>query len=507
MAVSSPEAWDRFNRFIPPRPVFERESAWIDVPRERSAELLADIAPSVVRSRDGGPAVRLGQGMASPVRVASSLMRLGFGTGAGRAEPDFRVVSHASSRSGRTLTLQQQAEGRDVVGATVKVHFGRSGDFVLTGRALSNLRLRSPRASVRTTAEAAGAAAAGALDLPRESVHAVELQSFPVADDEATWVWRVSLVSDEPVADVRAYLDATTLELTLSYNIASAVSAPANVYPRNPKASPAIQRQLIELDQGPPFRLAGARLVVTPSRVPPLLRPVPDLLVRETDLEFDEPNAYYHLRRGLRYFTALKGRRRPFASPPFRPVSAIVRHRPSRNNSFYVPDTGQLLFGSFDVGSSALSAEMLYHELGHAISDNASKLSRGLAGSQSRGLSEGYSDYFADSALDNPWMCDWVAPAFARNAADPGLRFAAGFTGLEHDTGAVWSAVLWGIRSRIGQADADRIAFESLYLVGPGSTFEDGRRALHSANKELFVGGKIAQDGAAVIDQEWARRS
>lgn len=507
MAVSSPEAWDRFNRFIPARPVLERASAWIDVPREQTAELVADLAPPILRAREGGGAVGLGRGIADSLRVASSLMRLGLGTGVGRPEPDFRVVSHASSRSGRTLTLQQQAEGRDVVGATVKVHFGRSGDFVLTGRALSNLRLRSPRASVRTTAEAAGAAAAGALDLPRESVHAVELQSFPVADDEATWVWRVSLVSDEPVADVRAYLDATTLELTLSYNIASAASGPANVYPRNPKVSPAIQRQLVELDGGPPFRLAGARLVVTPSRVPPLERPVSDYLVRVGDLEFDEPNAYYHLRRGLRYFTALKGRRRAYASPPFRPVNAIVRHRPSRNNSFYVPDTGQLLFGSFDVGSSALSAEMLYHELGHAISDNASKLSRGLAGSQSRGLSEGYSDYFADSALDNPWMCDWVAPAFARNAADPNLRFGPGFAGLEHDTGAVWSGVLWGIRTQMGQADADRIAFESLYLVGPESTFEDGRRALQTANKELFGAGKTAHDGAAVIDQEWARRT
>ncbi len=506
MALDAAEGWDRFNRFVPEKPTGEQDADWMRVPRELGAELLGASAPAEPRDGGLGIVAELAGVVANPVRTAHALVNFGLGLRAGDEGPSFRVLSHAGSRSGRTLTLQQQTEGHDIVGARVRVHFGRSGDFVVTGRALADLRLRTPRASIRTTPAEAAKSATAALELPAESVRSTDLQCFPMPGGEARWVWRVGLLSEEPVADVRAYLDAETLQLTLSYNIASALSGRATIFPRNP-TTPAVEVALGDLGPKPTDQLSGSRLVVVPSELPPLVQPQRDFRIDQAELAFDEPNAYYHLRRGLRYFTALKGRRRRFASPPFRPLATVVRHRPSRNNAFYVPETGKLLFGSFDVGSSALSADILYHELGHAISDNASRLSRGLPGSESRGLSEGYSDYFAESALDNPLMCDWVAPTQARNAADPTLRFAPAFLGPEHDTGSVWAAVLWGLRSQVGPSDADQIAYDSLYLVGPDSTFSDARQALQTVNKELFAGGKLGQDCAAVIDDEWAKRT
>jgi hypothetical protein len=500
MAVESPAGWERFNRYVPEPATVEREADWVDIPAAAIPGIRYLVQPEPTSYSAGLFRRRLGA-------IARSVMAEGLGIPSSEPEPQFREASHAASRSGRTLTYQQQLDGHDVVGATAKVHFGRSGDFVVTGRARTRLRLRKPRSSIGRTPGEAAAAAAHALDLPVENALEPKLQVLPSPDDEARWVWRVAVLSDDPVADVRAYVDADSLELVLSYNIASALRGKATIYPRNPVATPAIEVSLSDLGPAPPNRLSGARLVVTPNNVAPLERPDRDFRVGAADLAFDEPNAYYHLRRALRYFTTLKGRHRRFDKPPFRPIDAIVRFRPAMQNSFYIPDKARIVFGPFQVGSGALAADILYHELGHAVSDNASRLSRGLAGSQSRGLSEGYSDYFAESALDDPHMLEWAFPAQARNAADPALRFAPGFVGKEHDVGGVWAAVLWGMRTQVGQADADRIAFDSLYLVGPDSTFADGRRSLLTVNGELFAAGKIGQDCAAVINAEWAKRT
>jgi hypothetical protein len=127
--------------------------------------------------------------------------------------------------------------------------------------------------------------------------------------------------------------------------------------------------------------------------------------------------------------------------------------------------------------------------------------------SSSRGLSEGYSDYFANSALDDPHFGDWIAPTMARDSSNPNLRFGPGFDGPEHDTGAVWAALLWGIRSRVGARDTDRIAFESLFLLWPQSTFEDGLNALLSADSQLALAGQTSASHAQTIREEWEKRT
>ena len=78
---------------------------------------------------------------------------------------------------------------------------------------------------------------------------------------------------------------------------------------------------------------------------------------------------------------------------------------------------------------------------------------------------------------------DW--PRAARNCSDRALRFPNDYTGDEHDTGAVWAAVLWSIRQQIGAAITDRVVLESLNFLGPGSSFDDARVALHTVDERL----------------------
>lgn len=245
---------------------------------------------------------------------------------------------------------------------------------------------------------------------------------------------------------------------------------------------------------------------MTPGRLPAIVRPDRDFRLADVDTGFDEANAYYHLRSALRYFGSLRGRRR-FPSPPFRPIRAVVRDHTNPDNAFFRPIANDLRFGDVGPRPTARSADIIYHEFSHAVSDIAARLGRAPEDAQSRGLSEGYSDYFAGSVLNDPHFADWVAPGAARDASDPTLKFGAGFDGPEHETGAVWAAVLWGIRSKAGARDTDRIAFESLFLLSPQSTFDDGFQALLLADRQLSQGGLTPASHARTIRAEWRKRT
>ena len=372
------------------------------------------------------------------------------------------------------MVLQQQVEGHDVVGANLKVNVAPSGAFVVTGRPMGDLAGRAPRQPVAVTPEQATAAAAAMFDLEPSAARETKLEVFPLADGSARWSYRVSLVLEEPCADVRAYIDAVDLSLLLSFNIASALRGRASIVRIDPLRTPAlVDVGLADLGPTPADQLAGGRLVVTPGRLPAIARrrtatsawprPTPGSTRRT-------PSTTSARRCGTSAHCADGGgsrRRRSGRSGP------IVRDQTSPGNAFFRPLNNDLRFGDVGPRPTARSADILYHEFSHAISDVAARLGRAPLDSESRGLSEGYSDYFANSILDDPRFAVWVAPGAARDASDPTLRFPAGFAGSEHDTGAVWAGVLWGIRSKAGARDTDRIAFESLFLLSPQSTFED----------------------------------
>jgi len=193
-------------------------------------------------------------------------------------------------------------------------------------------------------------------------------------------------------------------------------------------------------------------------------------------------------------------------SPPFRPIRAIVRDPASAQNAFYGPTKGELRFGDFGDRPSARSADIIYHEFTHAVSDMAARLPRGLANSEARGMSEGYSDYFSNTMLDDPRFGDWVAPAQARDSSNAALRFPLGFVGEEHNTGAVWAAMLWSLRARLGARTCDQIVFESLFFLSAQSNFADGRDGLVAADRMLAGVGPSNGPNEAAIEEEWSRR-
>jgi hypothetical protein len=300
------------------------------------------------------------------------------------------------------------------------------------------------------------------------------------------------------------FLRADDMSLLLSYNVSSSTTGRATVYAVNPMQNdqPA-EVELTELED-PGNLLRGHAIDVRQADGARLNRPGSDFRIDPSDDAFDEPQVYHFISRAIDYFSGLVDAAL-LGTKPFTPMTALVRDPQSPNNAYYSPTTGELRFGDFGVRSSARSASVVIHEFGHAITDGISHLGRSkLQNTEARGLSEGYSDYFAASLLDDPRLGDYVAdnPNGARNCSDGALRFPAGFIGEEHATGAVWAAVLWAIRQRVGQDTADKLAIESVDFLDSSSTFDDAHTALRSVDNKLFGDA----NGSAIDEEYDARR-
>ena len=393
-----------------------------------------------------------------------------------------------STRCGTHSHFEQLVRGARVIGADVRVHHDERGVFAVTGRPVADLESRDPGTAPAIDARSALEACATRFTLD-EAPHAARVQQvvFPLQDG-ACWAYEVAFVVPEHAADVRAFLRADTLELLVSYNVSAA--ATAHAFRVNPLQTPEPEEAELHGLDAPGNLLRGAVLDVSPSAAARLDRADGDFRVDPADPSFDEANAYHHLWRAIEYFKSIAD---PdlMSAAPFTPLVARVNDLKAPENAYFLPSTGELRFGMFGSRSSARSAAIVYHELAHAVTDAICELGRSfVATAESRGLSEGYSDYFAASLLDDPRFGDYVADAEhgARNCSDRGLRFPAGFAGPPHATGAVWAAVLWSIRENVHADIADRLAIESVEFLDATSTFEEGRAALHSADAQLNAG-------------------
>lgn len=429
-------------------------------------------------------------------------------SGAGRSGTAKSVLGTRRRRlrttaSGTHADFQQLIRGAPVIGADVRVHQDSQGVFAVSGRPIGDLGERDPGAAPPFEPSEALRTCAERFEIDRELRSATVRQVIFPETEGATWAYEVTFVVPDHAVDVCAFLRADGLTLMLSYNIASTATGRASVYPVNPMQTPDLVEARLEGLDDPGNLLRGAVLDVSQAAAARTDQGDGDFRVDPTDPSFDEAQAYHHLWRASEYFRSIAD---PglMAAKPFTPMTAIVNDPKSPNNAYFAPTTGELRFGLFGDRSSARSASVVFHEFGHAVSDGTCQLGRSYTpDTQSRGLSEGFSDYFAASALNDPRLGDYVADdeRGARNCADA-QNFSTGFVGEEHATGAVWAAVLWGVRGLLGQATADQLAIESLNFLNSTSAFDDAREALHSADEQISNGAN-----KSVIDEEYEARS
>jgi len=174
------------------------------------------------------------------------------------------------------------------------------------------------------------------------------------------------------------------------------------------------------------------------------------------DKRFETMMAYAHIDRIQRYFQSLG-----FTGPAAinaEPQWVIVHRVEGFDNSFYQPGNDLILYGAGGV-DDAEDAEVVIHELGHAIHDDQVP---GWGTTHEGGaMGEGFGDYLAaayyagsiSQGFQDTCIADWDAVSYS-GANPPCLRridtaklYPQNMTNSSvHADGEIWSAFLWDLR-------------------------------------------------------------
>jgi len=457
-------------------------------------------------------------GRGAPRRIAADFLRANAALlkleGIARQLAVKRVVE---SLGAWHVIAQQSHLGLRIHRAYVTVHVGRDRRVYLAKNRAVPLEHLPERTGFRVAREAArrralqavGARAAEVRDLGAERVW------FPLREGLRP-SWKVRLHRLRPREEWIVYVDGANGRLLSKYDNLSKAAGTAQVFDPNPVVALGDWRALLR--NGRPVRppdAAYARLPIQDFAASGLLdgprvttrptakrvkAPGGQFLFKSTQHGFEEVMVYFHLDRAIRYLESLgyAGARAVFKKP----LPADARGT-ADDNSWYSPGLRQLTFGTGGV-DDAEDAEILLHELGHAIQD-AICPDFGQS-EQAAAMGEGFGDYFAASFFAarkprawQPVVMSW--DAVAAGGDPPGLRRldetitfeSFDPRGDEHVNGLIWSATLWDVWKAVGREVADRIVVESHFQLDGFATMARGARAILDADRNLFQGKHVAR--------------
>lgn len=219
-----------------------------------------------------------------------------------------------------------------------------------------------------------------------------------------------------------------------------------------------------------------------------------DFLFSRSSVGFDETMGYYYIDYAQRFIQSLG-----FTSINNRAVKYSV-DRYSGDNSFYSPLGKDITFGSGGVNDGE-DAEVILHELGHAIHDN--QVPGWGASTEAGAMGEGFGDFFAAATLSvlsdgfqDDCVAEWDAVSYDANIP-PCLRrldskkiYPKDLDGEVHDDGEIWSAALWEVYNTVGRETAVKVVLESHYLLSTRASMNDGAQAVFATAKALKVSDK-----------------
>ena len=210
---------------------------------------------------------------------------------------------------------------------------------------------------------------------------------------------------------------------------------------------------------------------------------------------FERTMSYYDVTRAQVYIQSLG-----FTDVNNEPQDVHVNQY-GGDNSFYDPSKDLITFGKGGV-DDAEDAEVIWHELGHAIQD--SQVPGFGVGHDAGSIGEGFGDYWA-ATMSEPasggfgvtCIADWDSISYTTTVphclrrTDLDLTVADENGRIHHD-GQIWSRALWDIHQWLGRATADTIILEAQFSFAPDTSFADAALATVAAAE------RVAGHGAAV---------
>ena len=230
---------------------------------------------------------------------------------------------------------------------------------------------------------------------------------------------------------------------------------------------------------------------------------------------FEELMVYFHIDGIVRHLEKLgyKGSRAIFKNPLIANVYWRESDGSSYDGAWYNHLDQQICFGNGEL-SDCEDAEVIVHEVGHAIQDAISN-NFGLS-EEAAAMGEGFADYLAMSFFkdskpeiyqDTVMSWDGLVNGLRYNHTPPCQRhvhsswygslhynnFVKGEIAWKHTNGQIWAATLWEIQEQLGREVADRIILESHFELSPNTKMPRGARAIIHADRHLFAGRHESQ--------------
>jgi hypothetical protein len=175
------------------------------------------------------------------------------------------------------------------------------------------------------------------------------------------------------------------------------------------------------------------------------------------------------------------------------------------DNSFYDSKKDSITVGKGGVDDGE-DAEVIWHELGHAIQDD--QVPGFGVTHDSNSIGEGFGDYWAftmsvpvSGGFDEACIADWDSVSYTSDVPHCLRRVDLDLTvddqtGRIHHDGQIWSRALYDIHNALGRETADTIILEAQFDFGVDPTFAEAAQATVDAAEA------IAGKGAALKVQK-----
>ena len=241
--------------------------------------------------------------------------------------------------------------------------------------------------------------------------------------------------------------------------------------------------------------LRGDWVNVTSETGNPAYSPTNTFRYTRSQDEFEQVMAYYWITEAQKYIQRLG-----FGSirRPVNMESQDVRiNQWGADNSFSWDKHDLLRFGKGGV-DDAEDAEVILHELGHAIQDSQQDPFGYGSGFEARSIGEGFADYWAVtvSAIiaptpDPACVADWDSVSYTSTVphclrrVDTNLKYPADLNGRVHHDGMIWSRALWDIRGALGSTKADTVILQGMFDM-PNPTMPELARNTVAAASSIY---------------------
>lgn len=240
------------------------------------------------------------------------------------------------------------------------------------------------------------------------------------------------------------------------------------------------------------------------------------VLTPALDDAFAEVMAFHHLRAELDHLATLG-----FTPACTVPYSIVVNHRAARDepydNALFVPGAtpsrcALIQYGQGTYADYAYDADVLVHELGHAVTSQLSDVGSyrvdGLGVSfDPLAVNEALSDAWAALAHDDPEIGEYVATrpdggVGALRDLAASLTCPASLTGRPHADGRLLSSVFFAVGRATSRATAELLLLETTRMLTERPTLADAAATVLIAARALEARGEVDTSVLGVVESE-----